>query len=401
MRRIRSLAVLIVTLAPLLAGASWPQYRHDAGQRAFAHNETQLRPGNVQNVHVDWQSPVDGSTPILYAGRLFTLGTTEAPAEPGEIRATVWSLDPEDGSILWRRRLPCTVPWTMNEIWPAAAEGIVVVPTAGCGAKDIVGTDTVRNGTLWALDASTGAVLWKHRPDRDRIGVPVIANGAVYLPYQGSEFVPERTYRVTAIELATGTVLWDRRLPSALRDIFTWASADAERVLVTRSSFGTGALSQGQLLTEGDWIAMDPADGSTIAKDTCPVRYGICGFDLRDEVLAWTSSDLGRHASAVANGRAYGVCACAVDMFLGRLIWKSSLPPGVQPLGDFDDWQDMNAVVAGDVAYFGVQNADDEDRLLGYERSSGELVADLPISGPFIVVDGTIYARGPTAWRVG
>lgn len=406
-RRLGPLVSFIVACALLAASpanaAEWSQYRHDSLQSAANHTESELNSRNVQGVRLAWSRQI-GGTPISYRDRLYTIGRGPLRGGGSETRAAVTSLRPGDGSTDWARRLRCT---TSYGDWSAAAAGLVVVPTVGCGKPSIVGEDLQANGTLWAIDAIKGEVRWSHRPGRSTIGTPIISGDTVYLIYRlvsrDEGDLRVRGYALRAIDLRSGRKLWDRSLPKDFSE-YSWVTADPDRVYVSDSSWGSAVAWRGFLYTEGNWLSLRASDGRKLVRRDCPIHVsysGICAFERRSGELLWTSSELYNHAPAVANGVVYGTCACAVDASTGRLIWRNDLPPGTYRQGNFDDWPDMNPVVANGVSYFGVEDPDGPERIVGYDTSTGSLVADISVpSAPFIVVNGTIYSSGPTAYRL-
>jgi outer membrane protein assembly factor BamB len=82
-----------------------------------------------------------------------------------------------------------------DDIWsaPALAEGVV-----HAGSRD---------GTLYALDSSTGARRWAFATGGNAVGDPVIANGALYLS-DSNHALPPGIRRLHALEPGSGHELW-------------------------------------------------------------------------------------------------------------------------------------------------------------------------------------------------
>ncbi len=143
----------------------------DTGSVAW---KTQLGPGgHLGGIH--WGTAVDGAH--VYAGvndemgAAYALGGTGAQAGT---KATVGSwagLDPATGAIAWQVANPSmTAPLSGASVnGPVAVAGGVVF----AGSMDA-------KGTMFALDATTGAVLWSFASGGTVYGGPAIAGGVVY-----------------------------------------------------------------------------------------------------------------------------------------------------------------------------------------------------------------------------
>jgi outer membrane protein assembly factor BamB len=89
----------------------------------------------------------------------------------------VYALDAHTGAIVWRREVPGG-----SSFAPAVANGVLYVG----GLR------------LFALNAKTGAVLWKY--GKAGRNTPAVANGVVYIPC--------RKKSVCALDAQTGAELW-------------------------------------------------------------------------------------------------------------------------------------------------------------------------------------------------
>jgi alcohol dehydrogenase (cytochrome c) len=155
----------------------------------------------------------------------------------GSTDETVFSLDAGDGRVRWARRI-LTRADSYVDIAPVAVGGILVTGTTGYGP----GT----RPSILALDAGTGAVLWRFGTIRGRWphpaeagggGIwqtPSIVDGTVYagtanpLPWGGSRRRPNGgayagralyTDSLLALGLAHGALRWfDQVTPHDLRD---------------------------------------------------------------------------------------------------------------------------------------------------------------------------------------
>lgn len=96
-------------------------------------------------------------------------------------------------------------------LWVTPVDGVAATaPVIGSGGTRLyVGTDA---GTLYALDAASGAVVWAAPMGAAVLAPPALANGTLY--------VPTGDGRVVAVDAATGTTAWEAVAPTtaALRE---------------------------------------------------------------------------------------------------------------------------------------------------------------------------------------
>jgi len=140
--------------------------------------------------------------PAVFGHRVFVSG------EGGE----VYALDAKTGCTYWTYKTP-------GVVGTAPSIGPYKTPAGASGYAVYVGD---RNANVYALDAQTGALLWKHRVDEHRVagitGAPALHDGRLFVPTQGvgeesiggTNNYPCCTFRgsVTALDANTGAVLW-------------------------------------------------------------------------------------------------------------------------------------------------------------------------------------------------
>lgn len=121
---------------------------------------------------------------------------------------TVYALDAATGAKLWS--------FSTGNLWvyssPAVANGVVYV-----GSYDhFTTTDTGFNsGLLFALDASTGTMLWSYPVGTEVLDSPIVANGVVYAGGYNTDFY--------ALNASTGAKLWSYHIESL--STYSWSSA--------------------------------------------------------------------------------------------------------------------------------------------------------------------------------
>lgn len=184
--------------APVGAGAEWPGPGGDAGKTHHS-SLTQIAPGNVGRIGLAWEADLgtargQEATPVMVDGVLYAAG----------VAGRVYAFDAASGRELWRfepevdMQVNRTVCCDMVNRGVAVADGKVFVATL--------------DGWLNALDAKTGAVVWKtdfiedRRKGDNSTGAPEIAGDVVVIGMAGAEY-DVRGY-VTALDLRTGRLRW-------------------------------------------------------------------------------------------------------------------------------------------------------------------------------------------------
>ena len=174
------LAGLLLAASPAIAGPAgaapatgpsldWPQYLHGP-QHSSVSLATAFTPSNAASASQmwHWQPPVitGEPSPQLEASPIVAAGRMYIGAESGRF----YALNGATGAVVWSRQLD-TEPHTT-----CPARGIT--STAAVKLDPVTGTSTVYvSGAryLYALNAATGAVVWK-----TEIGPPSLANPDAY-----------------------------------------------------------------------------------------------------------------------------------------------------------------------------------------------------------------------------
>src|SRR5580704_4289123 len=161
--------------------ADWTQFHRDNMQRWNPY-ETVLGVNNVASLQLMWQSGCCGTD--------FGLPGLPSPAVAngvvyvGSDHGTVYALNASTGATLWSYT---TGGSSFGS--PAVANGVVYVGSWG----DF-------DSNVYALNASTGAKLWSYTTGARVVSSPAVANGVVYI---GSD--DDNLY---ALNASTGAKLW-------------------------------------------------------------------------------------------------------------------------------------------------------------------------------------------------
>lgn len=106
----------------------------------------------------------------------------------------VWALDATTGATIWKSPSVGTLSHVLTKPTPAVANGMVYA-----------GSDT----WLYALNASNGTTAWQYQlPDSGTAYSPIVANGVVYAPIVQCCGDSTGTYTLAAVDADTGEGLW-------------------------------------------------------------------------------------------------------------------------------------------------------------------------------------------------
>ncbi len=191
-----------VTLKRLLEADTEPGEWLTGGrdyQQTYYSPLTNINKTNVKQLGYSWSYNIEfttafEATPIVVDGVMYTSGN----------RGKVYSLDAKTGKLIWKFDPDIDLTVLSQLCCTDVNRGVVV-----WRGNVYVGS---LDGYLYALDASTGAVLWKVDTIIDRAraysitGVPYIAKNQVVIGNSGAEF-DARGY-VTAYDTETGKQAW-------------------------------------------------------------------------------------------------------------------------------------------------------------------------------------------------
>ncbi|MCZ6529423.1 MAG: PQQ-binding-like beta-propeller repeat protein [Chloroflexi bacterium] len=196
---------------------------HDTGEMAWF----------FKLIEADQQRDLDvGASP-----NLFTIGDRDVVGVGGKSGDYV-VLDRDTGELVWKTHL--TQGSAIGGVMSTAAIGDGVIYVAS-------NASATRDGTIFALEASDGSILWQRRFDPAIVGGSMaLANGVLY---RGIWNFPDPKGTVVALDADDGTVLWTDTLDRPLGGGF---SISAGTLYVGYGS-GTGGRYRGSI--EGGLIA--------------------------------------------------------------------------------------------------------------------------------------------------
>lgn len=306
-----------ISLPGAQANADWPQRagnaRHAAPHAAFSTAPqlvwaTGIGAGSSRKNRVS-------VAPVVAGGRVFAMdaGATVSAVSTG-------------GALLWQADL--TAGYDRNA---------AVISGGGLAAEGGVVYATTGYGEVVALQAASGAVIWRQRVDAPMAGAPAVADGAVY--------VTGRDGGAWALDAATGRVKWQvLGTPGTAGYLGTAAPTVADRTVI----FPSGA---------GDLMAVLKIGGGTkVWQESLAGRRLGRAYGLAQDVTGDAALVGGVLYTGTAAGR-----TVALDSGSGEKIWTA----GEGALGPL--------VVAGGSVFL----VNDEARLVRLDAATGDVVFEV------------------------
>lgn len=334
LRRLAS-AALVLALASLMAAPSvaaspstdWPAYLFGPKHPSKSAS-TLITPANAGSLVKAWTftspkptmsgQPSGGfvASPIVYGGRVFI----------GSNTGVIYALDETTGKVSWSRFLGFVPKLTCNSRGIAATASVAVDPAT---LKPTVYVSS-GDGYLFALDAATGAVVWKSviglqsatQNDYFDWSSPTVANGSVYIGVSAQCDTPLIRGAVRKYDQATGTLEAEYfSVPSGQIGASVWSSVavTATAVFVTTGNVKPGSVT-------GDAYSIVKLDPTSLARMS---MYTVPGGDRVPD------SDFGGSPTVFPAGGVQTVGACnkggfyyAVRTSDMKLRWKVRVGAG-------------------------------------------------------------------------
>ncbi len=312
-----------------LVGTDWAQFQFSPDHTGFNPYESILSPDTVGNLRLRWSYqtrepnrywwPKSCSPPAVANGVVYV---AESVTAFHEAWGNVFAIEANTGAPLWVNYI------SSNDVgMPAVADGVVYV------ASKYLGFPYLAGGGITALDAHTGARLWDYGGEYpvgfDAQTSSTVAKGAVYVGGCGLKD-QGLVCGLYALNATTGALLWEY----PIMDVYALFSSPA---------VANGAVYFGFFSYNGDnaLIALNASTGALLWKYTTgpyfavnspAVANGVVYFGSSDGVYAlnaatgallWKYTTGGSSSPAVANGVVY-VDGLALDAGTGELLWQSN-----------------------------------------------------------------------------
>src|SRR3954447_12205642 len=186
---------------------------HDASWRMIGRNskdsrnqpfEHRIGTANVGRLAVKWTTPTTGdvsATPAVADGAVYF----------GDFGGTLWKLDAETGHVIWSHKVP---DYTGHAGDYARTSPSLAGKTLVVGI--IKGSTTVAGPNMLGIDAATGALRWKTQihpdPHAAMTGSPALVDDTIVtgVSANGASNPATATFRgaIVALNAQTGAILW-------------------------------------------------------------------------------------------------------------------------------------------------------------------------------------------------
>jgi outer membrane protein assembly factor BamB len=181
-------------------GEDWPKYRRDLANSGVS-GEAGINASNVSNLHLKWK--FNAGSAVLASPAVATVGG-QRTVYTGSVNGTLYALDAETGAQRWAYQIdqlgPCVTMGCLLDSSPAVEGGVVYF-----GAS---------NGYVYALDGARGSLLWKTQLGDPNQGYaiytsPAVYGGLVYVGVASQADAPCVPGAVVALHASSGAVAWN------------------------------------------------------------------------------------------------------------------------------------------------------------------------------------------------
>jgi outer membrane protein assembly factor BamB len=305
-----ALSAVAITLPPALANSEWTQSGGNAA-KSMGHLALGATLGMAWRVGTGEGSSNQGqlaSSPVIGEGRIFTIDT----------RAVVRAISPENGATVWQAQVRGA-----NAPEGALFGGGVVYDNGRIYA-------TNGAGDAAALDAKTGALVWRVRPGGPLRGAPTVANDNVYVVTQDNQLF--------ALNPANGATRWSGSGAVEIAGILGASSPAAAQGTVV-AGFSSGELN-----------AYRYENGQNLWQDALARTSISTSVTQLSDIDADPVIDSGRVYAVGQGGR-----MVAIELITGQRVWE------INVAGISTPW------VAGEWIFV----VTDDARLLALSRTTG------------------------------
>jgi polyvinyl alcohol dehydrogenase (cytochrome) len=343
--------------APAQAGAAVPvqpdwtsagQNLHNTRDAATEHT---IGPGNVAGLVPRWVLTTTGNvaaTPTVSRGVVYV----------PDLGGTLWAVSAATGRVIWSASVGSYVgaAFDVSRTSPAVYGNEIVI---GTGAESSAVVSPV-GAYLVGINASTGALLWRTKVATDPYAVitgsPVIANGVVYSGVSSADelvsLTPTFRGSVVALSARTGQVLWQTyTAPPGYTGNSVWGSTP-----VVDQSTGLLYVATGNNYSVPPGVCQTPVQTGCTPPAADDYLDSILGLNLRTGAVAWARKTLTADAwraaapagpdydfgsgpnlyTATVNGHATDLLGAgqksgiywALNPANGSVVWQTQVGPG-------------------------------------------------------------------------
>ena len=180
-KRIIGWAVLLMVISCMVAGqtalaqsnppcarasatafVNWPQFHSDPCHTGYNPNEFLLSAGTVGSLVLDWKYT---TSDVIFASPAVANGVVYIPGDRSDRH--LYALNASTGALLWKY---------LDE-----SGGVSTSPAVANGVVYVASYDN-----LYALNAATGEFLWRYTTGGGVSSAPTVVNGVVYVGFDNS-----------------------------------------------------------------------------------------------------------------------------------------------------------------------------------------------------------------------
>jgi polyvinyl alcohol dehydrogenase (cytochrome) len=334
------------------ATSDWTSIGQNIDNTRNAATEHVLGPWNVGRLTPRWVLTTGGdvlATPTVARGVVY------AP----DLGGNLWAVDALSGRVLWSRKIAdyTGIAGDVSRDSPAIYGDELVIGDGVAGAP----ASTPGGAYLVGIDARTGALRWRTHTDADpyalMTGSPIVDDGVVYAGVSSREeevpgLTPTFRGSVIALDAATGGILWKTYMvPSGYTGGAVWGSPpviDHETGLVYVGTGNNYSVPAG--------ICEYPAETGCTPTPADDHQDAVVALDIRTGAVAWSHATLigdawnqanpagpdddfgsapnlyttvvdGRPTQLLGIGQKTGYY-WALDPWTGDVVWKTAVGPG-------------------------------------------------------------------------
>jgi polyvinyl alcohol dehydrogenase (cytochrome) len=272
----------------------------------------------------------------------------------------LWAIDTKTGKAVWSRDVSdyTGTGGTASRTSPAYWNGELVIGTGNLMTADLSGAFEV------AVDARTGAMVWRTKVDEDSAAIvtasATIDDGVVYTGISSktehTSVTPVFRGSVEALDARTGKVLWKTYMtPPGYNGGAVWSSqpvVDHKTGMVYVTTGNSYAVPDGYCLNPGQTgctalppdayidsiVALDMTTGKvawahhTLSADTWTMPHPNASpdYDFGAGPNLFTTTINGRPTDVLGAGQKSGMYY-ALDPATGAVIWETQAGPGRRP----------------------------------------------------------------------
>ncbi len=305
-------------------GEDWPMFGQNSANTAGTHTaNASLSPQQISGLTLKWKFTTGGDVSARAA-------VVDKVVFFPDWAGNLYALSAANGNLIWSHQLSDygLAAGTVARTSPAIAGGLLYIGTQYV-APPAGSTVQPPTGWLLAINARTGALVWKVQPDTSN-PFPVItssltvAGNVVYVGMTSNEEYASRNPSyvccstrgsVVAVNALTGAVLWQQfTVPAGYTGGGVWGGNPV--VDTNRGTVFVGTGNNYSIPTDLAYLSCVAA-GGTDAACLSPEDHAdsIVALDMTTGAVKWATRLMGWNQSGVLNGQDFWNYACVVNPY--------------------------------------------------------------------------------------